>query len=130
MTRFDAATPTDRRKLFSEAVTAHRERASPFVTIEVDPGDDEWPDGVPWIQFAGDVVNLDCTDDELDRLKGMLDRYPAFKIDEINRPEEAPGTNVRISAKADKSRVAGFLDDALRAVFELPEDYRAWVTEV
>jgi hypothetical protein len=130
MTRFDAATPTDRRKLFVEALTAHRERGSPFLTIEVDPGDGEWSDGLPWIQFAGDVVNLDCTDAELERLKTMLQKYPAFKIDDINRPEEVPGTNVRISAKADKSRVAGFLDEALRSVYELPEEYRAWVTEV
>ncbi|WP_254768855.1 hypothetical protein [Salinilacihabitans rarus] len=136
MTRFDAATPAERRKLFVDAITAHRRRASPYLTIEVDEadlGDDAGPDpelGVPWVQFADGVVNLDCTDAELERLKSLLAEFPAFKIDELTRPEDAEGTNARVSAKADPNRIAQFLDGVLRRVFELPEDVTAWVVEI
>ncbi|MFB6176818.1 MAG: hypothetical protein ABEI99_06690, partial [Halobaculum sp.] len=130
MTRFDAATPTDRRKLFADAVTAHRERASPFLTAEVDAteeavefgsddgddGDDESGDegedeedaerAPPWIQFGDREFNVDCTDDELDRLKTLLDDYPEFRIDQMEQPEEAEATNVRITARSDANRLA------------------------
>lgn len=130
MTRFDAATPTDRRKLFAEAVGAHRSRASPFLTIEVEQSSPDPEEPAPWVQFADGIVNADCTDEELERLKSLLDNYPAFKIDEIERPEDLEGTNVRISAKADKSRIAEFLDDLLEETYQLPPDYRAWVVEL
>jgi len=184
MTRFDAATPDERRKLFVEAIRAHRERASPFLTIETDPvgtggsadadpgdegdggtglpgeesgdapdaGDGDPPfavegsagdaadgardfdddgDAVPlWVQFADGVVNLDCTGAELDRLKDLLADYPAFRIDEITRPDEAEGANVRVTARADANRIAGFVDDVFLAVYDRPDDYRAWVVEV
>lgn len=153
MTRFDADDPAQRRKLFVDAVRAHRERSSPFLTVEADPGstgdpsggdpldgtveemDDDGTEGAalpPWIQFAADdgVVNLDCTDEELDRLKELLEEFPSFRIEELTRPEDAEGTNARVSARADANRVAGFLDAAFRRVFGLPEDYRAWVVEL
>lgn len=136
MTRFDAAAPAERRKLFVGAITAHRQRGSAFLTVEADDSalrEEGAPDldlGIPWIQFADGVVNLDCTDQELDRLKSLLSEYPAFKIDEISRPEEAEGNNVRVSAKADANRIAQFLDATFQRVFELPEDFRAWVVSV
>lgn len=147
MTRFDAADPAARRKLFVDAIVAHRERASPFLTIEVhddpsesarpaaaDDGSDDRADeselGAPWIQFADGVVNVDCTESELERLKGVLEEFPAFKIDELHRPEDAPGVNVRVSAKADPNRIAQFIDAALERTFELPSEYRAWVVEL
>ncbi len=175
MTRFDATTPTDRRKLFVEGIRAHRDRPGPFVTFEArrvdgDDGEDEDPmeadPGVPddvrdgpldadaagggegdgggaggegddsagdefaWVQFADGVVNLDCADAELDRLKDLLGEYPAFRIDEINRPEDAPGTNVRISVRADAGRIAGFVDEVFTSVYGYPGEYRAWVTEI
>lgn len=185
MTRFDAATPDERRKLFVEAIRAHRERASPFLTVETDPVDaggsdeerrggdgasgpgpldeasgdsldagtgdppfavegtaDDSPDstsgsgddpgeGVPvWVQFADGVVNLDCTEGELDRLKDLLSEYPAFRIDEITRPDDAEGANVRVTARADANRIAGFVDDVFLGVYGRPADYRAWVVEV
>lgn len=136
MTRFDASEPADRRSLFVDAITAHRNRGSQFLTIEVD-GEalegDAAPDpelGVPWLQFADGVVNLDCTDDELEALKSALGSFPAFKIDEITRPEEAEGNNVRVSAKADPNRIAQFLDAVLRDVYGLPEEVRVWVVAV
>ena len=155
MTRFDATDPADRRKLYVDAITAHRERGSGFCTIEVDesvlesdddPGleaESEDADidadadhdldpelGVPWIQFGDGTINLDCTDAELDDLKDVLGEFPAFKIDEIIRPEEADGVNVRVSAKADRNRIAQFVDAVFRRVYGLPETFRVWVAEI
>jgi len=143
MTRFDAADATDRRQLFAEAVIAHRERASPFLTIEVDAADapgvsvdadgnggDEEVSQVPWIQFADQTFNLDCTDEELDRLKGVLSEFPECRIDRIERPEEAEGANVRITARSDPNRLGQFADRALQATYDLDDGYRAWIAGV
>ena len=138
MTRFSAADPKARRQLFVDAITAHRQRASPFLTIEVDEASLEQESdvgpaaelGVPWIQFADRIVNLDCTDEELERLKSLLDTFPAFKIEELTRPENAEGTNVRVNAKADPNRIAQFCEAIVREVFECPEDVTVWVTAV
>jgi hypothetical protein len=159
VTRFDADDPDGRRKLFAEGIRAARERGGPFVTFEShagpngdagesgdadplasptdpaaigdgDDGDDGGAALPPWIQFSEGVFNLDCTDEELDRLKGLLEAYPSFRIDELNSPEETEGTNVRVTARSDENRLAGFVDDAFREVYGLPEDYRAWVTEL
>jgi hypothetical protein len=141
MTRFDAADAAGRRKLFADAVVAHRTRGSGFLTAEVDPADadtyvEERDDGderevpPPWIQFAEQTFNLDCTDAELDRLKGLLDEFPEFRIEQIERPEEADGANVRITARSDPNRLAGFMDRALARTYGLDNDYRAWVTEI
>jgi hypothetical protein len=155
MTRFDAATPENRRKLFAEAITAHRERASPFVTFEAhaDSGSADEPTGgssegtsedadadaldegestevPPWVQFADGTLNLDCTDAELEALKRLLSEFPAFKIDDLTRPEEAEGVNVRVSALADPNRVSQCVERVFREVYDQPEDVRAWVAEV
>ncbi|PSQ17355.1 hypothetical protein BRD00_07840 [Halobacteriales archaeon QS_8_69_26] len=84
----------------------------------------------PWVQFGDGVVNLDCTETELDRLKDLLSEYPAFRIDELTRPEEAEGVNVRITARADPNRTAEFVDEVFLTVFDRPDGYRAWVVEV
>jgi hypothetical protein len=144
VTRFDATSEAKRRKLFAEAIVAHRERGSPFLTVEADP--DSEPDGDPitddpeddsegaepgpWLQVAEETVNADCTDAELDRLTELLEAYPAFRIDGMESPDEAEGTNVRITARADANRLSGFLERAFREVYGLPGDYRAWVVEV
>lgn len=169
MTRFEAAESVERRKLFADAIVAHRERASGFCTAELDPsavadegesddaeeadatdaadegldglegaGGDEDAGGdgeegtppVPWIQFADRTFNLDCTDDELERLKDLLDEFPEFRIDAMESPEEAEGTNVRISARSDANRLAAFIDRAFEEVYGAPEAYRAWVVAV
>ena len=138
MSRFDAADPTERRKLYVDAIVAHRDRGSEFLTLEVDDdvlaGEDEpGPDpelGVPWMQFGGDTLNLDCTADELEALQTLLGECPAFKIDDLSRPEEAAGVNVRISAKADANRIAQFVDAAFQRVYELPPACRVWVVEL
>ncbi|MBZ6495960.1 hypothetical protein [Natrinema longum] len=158
MTRFDAAEPADRRKLYVDAITAHRERGSGFLTLEADnsviEADDESLEqthdetavgrdsesesanesaaelGIPWVQFSDGTINLDCTDAELDVLKGVLDEFPAFKIDDLNRPEEAEGVNVRISAKADPNRIAQFVDDVFLEVYDLPPSIRVWAVGI
>jgi hypothetical protein len=146
MTRFDAATPEDRRRLFAEAITAHRERASPFVTFEahadarsadgIDDGedetseDDELEEAPPWVQFADGTLNLDCTDAGLEAFKTLLSEFPAFKIDDLTRPEEAEGVNVRVSALADPNRVSQCVEQIFREVYDQPEDFRVWVAEV
>ena len=153
MTRFDAADPAERRKLYVDAISAHRERESAFLTLEADDdvleadadGDSETTSelgsdgesdddpaelGVPWVQFGDGTVNLDCTDSELDALKDLLGEFPAFKIDELTRPEEAEGVNVRISAKADANRIAQFVDDVFLDVYELPSTVRVWAVSV
>jgi hypothetical protein len=155
MTRFDASDPTERRKLFADAVTAHRERGSAFLTVEAEltadeqaradelteTGDTDAGDSaasaetasapqVPWLQFAEQTVNLDCTDAELDRLKSLLAEFPEFRIDQLETPEETEGTNVRITARADANRRAGFVERVFLSVYERPDDYRAWVVQL
>ncbi|WP_135535851.1 hypothetical protein [Halostella pelagica] len=127
MTVFDAATPAERRKLFADAITAHRERDSAFLTIEAETDPD---DLAPWVQVSQDRINTDCTDDELDRLKDILGEFPSFTIDEVTRPEEADGTNVRIVGRGDTNRIAQFVDRAFVDAFDLSEEYRAWVVEI
>ena len=148
MTRFDAADPTERRKLVADAVRAHRRRSSPFLTVELDPeavdapaGAESAPAGaegapaddgraVPWIQFAEDTFNLDCTDAELDALEALLEAFPEFRIDALDSPEDADGTNVRLTARSDANRLAAFVDRAFPAVYGAPEGYRLWVVTV
>ncbi|MFP8954153.1 hypothetical protein ACLI4Z_14465 [Natrialbaceae archaeon A-arb3/5] len=152
MTRFDATEPVDRRKLYVDAITAHRKRNSGFVTLEIDEesidaeaaadGTDasesetdstSGPNpelGVPWIQFGDGTINLDCTADELEELKALLSEFPAFKIDDLTRPEEVDGINVRVSAKADPNRISQFIDAAFQQVYGLPVGFKVWVVEI
>ena len=127
MTRFEAHTPTERRKLFVDAITAHRERDSAFLTVEAETDPDELS---PWIQISQDTLNMDCTDEELDRLKDLIGEFPAFTIDEVTRPDEAEGTNARIVGRGDANRVAQFVDRAFVGVYDRSEEYRAWVVDV
>ena len=133
MTRFDAATDDGRSELFADAIRAHRERESAFLTIEASEDSNEADDSedtVPWVQFSDDIVNLDCTDDELTRLKSLLDSFSAFIIEDLTSPEDTDGTNVRVSVRADDERIAAFVERIFREVYERPAEYRAWVTAV
>jgi hypothetical protein len=132
MTRFDADDPRDRRKLFAEAIAAHRTRASPFVTLEADAEDDGADDDAPrpWLQFGDNTFNLDVTDAELDDLKALVGEFPEFRIEQLESPETAEGTNARITARSDPNRLATFADRVFLDVYEQPETYRAWVAEV
>lgn len=155
MTRFDAATPDERRALFAAGIAAHRERDVGFLTVEAEATNDEEttkrgadgggtaeapsettpeaPDETtveepPWIQFTEDTLNLDCTDEDLDRLTDLLEEYPAFTVEQLTSPENAEGTNVRVSALVDDQRIAAFMEDTFLRAYERPEDCRVWVT--
>jgi hypothetical protein len=131
MTRFEAEDPRERRKLFAEGITAHRTRASPFVTFEADTPPDADEDAArPWVQFAEQTFNLDVTDAELDDLKSLLSEFPAFRIDRLESPEEAEGTNARITARSDANRLATFADRLFIDVYGRDEGYRGWVAAV
>ena len=133
MTRFDAADSADRQLLYAEAIRAHRTRGSSYLTIEAEitnGGDESAPEPAPWVQFADGMLNLDCTDAELDQLKELLGQFPAFKIEALERPEDAEGTNARISATVDGNRLAEFIERTFRVVYELDKDYHAWVVEI
>ncbi|ADJ14532.1 hypothetical protein [Halalkalicoccus jeotgali] len=124
MTRFCADSESDRKALFADAIAAHRARESRFCTFEADT------EGPTWMQVGGNTMNLDCTDEELYRLEGLLDEFAAFSIEELTRPENAEGTNVRIQAYTDEERLAEFVERCFRTVYEQPTGYVAWVTEV
>ncbi|GAA0715725.1 hypothetical protein J2744_001897 [Halorubrum trapanicum] len=132
MTRFDAATEDERLKLFADAAAAHRARSGDVMTVDVDPDSDDTEGGEvpPWIQLAGTELIMDCTDEELERLKSLLSEFPEFRIDELVSPEEAEGTNAVVTARSDANRVAGFVERAFREVYELGDEYRAWVTAI
>ncbi|WP_049986910.1 hypothetical protein [Halobellus rufus] len=132
MTRFDAADPRERQKLFADAITAHRTRGSAFATMTADhdPDLDGEDSPAPWVQFADKTFNLDVVSAELDRLKDVVDDFPAFRIDQIESPEEAEATNVRITARSDANHLAAFIERVFRDVYERDEEYRAWVTAV
>ncbi|ELZ45885.1 hypothetical protein C463_05625 [Halorubrum californiense DSM 19288] len=132
MTRFDAASEDERLKLFADAAAAHRARSGDVMTVDVDPDSDDTEGGEvpPWIQLAGTELIMDCTDEELERLKALLDEFPEFRIDELVSPEEAEGTNAVVTARSDANRVAGFVERAFREVYDLDGEYRAWVTAI
>lgn len=152
MTRFDADTPTDRRKLIADAVIAHRERDSAFLTLEPEPTEaerearaegeaapeagpetDPAPEDVPtvpWIQFADRTFNLDCTAEELDAVKSLLTEYPEFRIEQLDQPETAAGTNIRITARSDPNRLAMFADEVFQTVYNREEQYQVWVVSI
>ncbi len=137
MTRFDADTPAERRKLFAEAVTAHRTRGSAFLTVEVDADpdldgtdDDGDPLPEPWIQFAEKTFNLDVSGEERARLETLLEEFREFRIEELSSPDESEGTNVRITARSDANRLAAFVDHVFQHVYGRDENYRAWVTQI
>lgn len=131
MSRFDAETPEDRRQLFADAITAHRQRGSGFITVEPDVlPPDTAEELVPWIQFSETTVSMDCTDAELDRLKELLDSYPDFRVENLKSPEEAEGTHAQITARSDANRLAMFIDEAFQAVYGYESAYKAWVVDL
>jgi len=134
MTRFDADDARGRRKLFAEAIAAHRTRASQFVTIEADPDEDGAEDGDDaarsWIQFGDNTFNLDVTDAELDDLKQLVGEFPEFRIEQLESPDEVEGTNARITARSDPNRLATFADRVFLDVYARPGSYRAWVAAI
>ncbi|GAB3684206.1 hypothetical protein GCM10028857_12880 [Salinarchaeum chitinilyticum] len=158
MTRFDAATPAERRSLVADTIVAHRERGSIFCTVEADAppggpievdeeataadvGEDanavegaaaEASDAPAWIQFsaAESQLNLDCTDEEYDRITDVLGTASAFTIDDQASPEDADGRNLRVTSYADPERIADVVDRIFVEGFDYEADFRLWATEI
>lgn len=144
MTRFVADTPEERRALVAEAIQAHRERDSPFVTFEAEPadvdgdgnGDDDGAgaaeSSTPWIQYADDegLLNLDCTDAELPIIEGVVDEFGGASGADRTSPAEADGTNLKIQVRGDDERVSMLVESIFRDGFSLSAAYRVWVTEL
>lgn len=132
MTRFDATTPDERRALIVDAIAAHRSRSSPHVTLEADVPPPDTETGPAWIQYRAQdgLINLDCTDAELDRLSGVLDAYPECTIVARERPEEAAGTNVRIEAYTGDDRIAALVEELFRSAYGYEASVRLWAASV
>jgi UDP:flavonoid glycosyltransferase YjiC (YdhE family) len=120
VTRFDADGPRERRGLAAEAILAHRKRDSDRTTFEADDVALVFDDG----RFTFSV-----TDEQRPRLDDLLGEYPVFKIAQPETRKADPGT-VYVSAVTDPKHAADFVEAAFRSVYELPEDYRLWVTAV
>ena len=96
-----------------------------------DAGDDDPVERVPpWVQFGEGEFNLDCTDEELAALRTLVDDYAEFRIDQLESPESAEATNVRITAHTSEDRLAAFAERVFREVYGQPADFRLWVTTV
>lgn len=117
MTRFDAATPAERRALYAEAVAAHRKRGS---------GGAAFAAGEHRIDLTETGVRFELDDDRRASLEELLDEYPVFKIAQP-ATRKAPDGVVYVSAVTDAKHLGDFLDDAFRRVFDRPEDYEGWV---
>ncbi|AGB16531.1 hypothetical protein Halru_1933 [Halovivax ruber XH-70] len=132
MSRFDATTRDERAALIEAGIRAHRERLSEFCTFEADESttDDGANLGIPWVQCAGDETSFDSTEEELDRVKSLLESYPRYQIAELHRPEDADGVHVIVDTPGELHRRAQFVDDLFIHVFERPESYRLWASAI
>ncbi len=129
MSRFSATAPEERRDLFAGAIRAHQERGSAFVTFEAET---EGDDPVPWVQVAGDdgLLNLDCTDAELPAVEAAISSFGGATIVDRTAPEEAEGTNLRVTVDGDAERLAMLVQTVFQDGFGVPEGTPIWVTEL
>ena len=134
MDRFAGATPEERRTLVVDAIKAHRERDSPYLTLEVDSEatDRETPMGPPpWIQYRAEDgrLNLDCTDAELAAVEAAIEDLGGVRITDRSSVPEA-GTNLRVTASGDDGRVAMIVETLFREGFGLEEEQVVWAAEI
>jgi hypothetical protein len=94
-----------------------------------DPADIESP---AWIQYSEpeSTLNLDCTDEEYDRITDLFATAGGFTIDEQASPEDVEGRNLRVTTYADPERIAQVVDRLFVDGFDYDDDYRLWVTEL
>lgn len=137
MTRFAESTREGRLELLADGIAAHRERESLYVTAEAvaEASDEAGPDPdskAPWIQYRDpdSLLNLDCTDEELPAVQAAIEDLGGATVTERQSPEEAAGTNLKVSVRGDDQRVAMAIESLFRKGFGLPEDYRLWVVEI
>lgn len=85
-----------------------------------------------WVQYSDleGQLNLDCTDEEYDRITGVLAEFPSFTVAEQASPEDAEGRNLRISARADAERIAEVVERLFVEGFDYDEGFRLWATAV
>ncbi|MFB6085991.1 MAG: hypothetical protein ABEJ84_04180 [Halodesulfurarchaeum sp.] len=132
MNRFAGSTPGERNSLLVAAIRAHRERESPYLTVEVDPestpGNGSGPP--PWLQYRDrdQRLNLDCTDAELESIRAAIDQFGGVRVTDQQSVTDG-GTNLRIAVSGDDERVAGVIERILVEGFSLPVDHRLWAAE-
>ncbi len=133
MNRFAAATEAERKSLAVAAIRAHRERGSPFLTLEAEPETDEEGDAgpPPWIQYRDQVgqLNLDCTETELESIRAAIDAIGGVRITDQESVEDG-GTNLRIIVPGDDERIGHVVETLLTEGFGLPSDVRIWAAEI
>jgi len=134
MSRFAGATPDERESLVTAAIEAHRERKSPYLTLEADSTDaneDEVAGPPPWIQYRDQdgQLNLDCTDAELESMEAAIDSLGGVRVTERSADPEA-GTNLRITVNGDDERIAMIVETLFVDGFGLPEEKRIWAAEI
>lgn len=120
MTRFEAATPADRRRLTAEAITAHRRRGSDAAVFAA--GDHR-------VRYADRVIRFEVDAAARDRLEDLLTEFPVFKLKQPATRKADPGV-VYVSAIADAKHAADFLDAAFTTVYDHDEDYELRVVRV
>ena len=130
MNRFRASTPDDRRVLFREALEAHRERDSAFLTLEAAPDDDR-PGPPPWIQYraADETLNLDCTEEEREAVQGLLADVGGATVAARESVEDG-GVNLRVTVRGDDERLAGILERLFVDGFDLDASVPVWAAAV
>ena len=86
----------------------------------------------PWIQYrARDaLLNLDCTDVELESVQAVIDDVGGARVTDRRSPDGAVGTNLKISVPGDDERVAMAVESLFAEGFGLGGAYRLWVTEI
>ena len=124
MTRFDADEPVDRRKLFADAVVAHRRRGGDALVAEAERDDGS----TVALRFTEKAFEADCTDAELSRLRELLESFPEFRV--AGETETETGARVEISARADANRLSSFFERAFTDVYGFDDDYHAWIVAV
>jgi hypothetical protein len=70
------------------------------------------------------------TDSELEQVHTLVSEFPEFRVDQLESPEDAEATNVRITARSDANRLAAFADRIFIEVYNCPDEYQAWVTAI
>ncbi|MFB6267185.1 MAG: hypothetical protein ABEI31_05965 [Halodesulfurarchaeum sp.] len=104
MTVFDADDPTARKALFADAIAAHRERDSQFVTVEADRATDPGPGPPPFVQYAAGAgrCNLDCLESERPALESVVSEFGGAAI--VDRHEVSRDT---LGATTEESSARG-----------------------
>ncbi|MES3516548.1 MAG: hypothetical protein PPP58_02675 [Natronomonas sp.] len=113
-----ASTPSDRRRLFLEAIVDARKRDTTVVFRAAD-GLVEYSDRILHVEFEETA--------DRESLEALLSEYPMIKID---GPEtrKAEGGRVYLSAVTDPKSLVDFLESLFRVVFDAHQRYELSVS--